>query len=145
MHTLTEFKRTFCAPGEHTFCAGGVRKDMPAKYIGKECCGGEKLAGDLYGKQWKCKQCPYKGYVCGKCRKEIPLTDEQKAVVEKKKEAAAAAKRGRPSSEPTPFVMAKIVRSINDATKRARLGELTEEEELDAVMATIEREHPPPC
>ena len=64
--------------------------------------------------------------------------------MEKNKEAAAAAKRGLPPSGPTPFVMAKIVHSMNHVNKRARAGELTEQEELNAVMAAVEREHPPP-
>ena len=84
--------QTRCADGKHLFSNGGVSKNMPSKYIGKTCCGGEKLAGDSYGKQWQCKRCPYKAYVCGKCRKELPLTDEQAATMEKSR-AAAEAKR----------------------------------------------------
>ena len=35
--------------------------------------------------------------------------------------------------------MSKIVHAMNKANKRARQGQLTEEEELDAVMAAAEK------
>ena len=81
---------TRCAAGKHLFNNGGARTNMPSKYIGKQCCGGDKLAGDAYGKQWQCKRCPYKAYVCGKCRKELTLTGEQMTTVTKSKSAAEA-------------------------------------------------------
>ena len=74
---------TRCPPGKHTFRGGGTSKTnrdgMAVQYMGK-CCGGEKLPGDAYRRLWKCTVCPHTGYVCGWCRKELKLDDEQEAV-----------------------------------------------------------------
>ena len=82
----------------------------------------------------------YQTYVCGFCRKEMPLSEEQQAIVQRKKATAGAAKQKR--DEPAPWVASRFVHQENQA-KRARAAaaeaDIPEGEELDALMAAAEK------
>ena len=135
-----------CQPGKHRFRGGGVSKSnreagMDPKYTG-ECCGGDKLPGDMYGKRWQCIACPHMGYVCGLCREELKPSKEQQATAQTNKAIACAAKPGeRGRAEPTPWALSKFVHEENQA-KRARVAPaeaISEEAELEALMNEVEK------
>ena len=136
-----------CQPGKHRFRGGGLSKinreaGMDRKYIG-ECCGGDKLPGDMYGKPWKCIACPHMGYVCGLCREELKPSKEQQATAQTSKAIACAAKPGELGrAEPTPWALSKFVHEENQA-KRARVSApaegISEEAEIEALMNDVEK------
>ena len=60
---------------------------MDAKYKGP-CCGGTRKAGD--GNPATCLKpgCNFKTYLCAKCRKPLPLTKEQRKIIDASRERA---------------------------------------------------------
>ena len=136
-----------CQPGKHKFRGGGISKSnreagMDRKYTG-ECCGGDKLPGDIYGKLWRCTACPHMGYVCGLCREELKPSKEQQPTAQTNKAIARAAKPGElERAEPTPCALSKFVHEENQA-KRARVSApaegISEEAEIEALMDHVEK------
>ena len=86
---VTISKNANCGPCKHShyFNTGGSSADMDDKYKGP-CCGGTRKAGD--GKPATCLKpgCNFKAYLCAKCRKPLPLTKEQREIIEASRERA---------------------------------------------------------
>ena len=130
-------QQVFCA-GVHHFGSGGVsKKGMDAMYRGR-CCGGTKLPGD--GNKWQCKFCPYKAFVCCKCRKELRMDEAQwAAVIEKKTAAQEKIAKSLKENPPGVQLARAEKRRAEEAEEQQLMNEL-ESPEFAAMMEEMEKE-----
>ena len=124
----------------HMFSIGGARPDMERKYKGA-CCHGDKVHGD--GNLSQCRFCPYRVYLCGYCRKELPPPPVEPASTtlvpvgqaEGSSSAVACSSVAVAPSEPQPA--AAGTRAPGKRTRDA--WELLDTPEAEAMMESIER------
>ena len=55
----------------HRFATGGARRDMPGKYTGYLCCGGERMFGQPDLPLSACLVCGAHIAICNKCRRPL--------------------------------------------------------------------------
>jgi hypothetical protein len=124
----------------HKFSSGGAKPDMERKYKGA-CCDGDKVHGD--GNTSQCIYCPYKAYLCGMCRKELPpppVEPASTALIPVGQAEGSCSVVARSSAAVAPSEPPPAAAGRRAPGKRTRdTWELLDTPEAEAMMESIER------